>query len=420
MADCPRPIQICGPQTISAGSEADCPDWEICLPFGARLYQQDGCVRYVPGEPPEDGVYGLITFENGCITAVAENPVSKYQSDACAPVPCPCSEDSDTSSSDFCDASTTTGNLYSCDSSGKPLVKAYINGGDNVSVTGSGTLSDPFVITVDVDTGGVTSLISTTDAITVTAYIGDIEIAHKTGWNERTINGMSFDNYGHLIDYSETSTTTQIIGVVGSNGVAAETNSEGIVTVTLEDPANKLIGNYLLGGYTVELDTWNRVYDISRTIIMTEGTYALGAYDVGINAYGSITDIAETNSAGNLLHALIEGDGESTTLTINFTLRFSTYLIVELECAATSSDWGENLTFRLNGSTLSDKLVLVSSGSSTYPTKVRACPGGIYAASSHTLVITTTDVFPDDNICVSIRSVGAFNSAELSGASSST
>lgn len=433
MADCPKPVRSCAPQTLVEAAAPVCEDWTACLPFGATLSYENGCLKYTPGEPPEDGVYGLVTVQNGCIVGMDAEPVAKYQSDACAPVPCPCSEDSDTAS-DFCDASSVTGNLYSCDSTGKPLVRAYINGGDNVSVTGYGTLSNPFVISIDQGDAGVTSLRSTTDALVVSPNTGAVEISHKEGWNEQTINGMVFDKYGHLVDYDSTTSSTSLIGVVGTNGVSASTDSSGIVTVKLEDPTNKLTGDYLLGGWKMTLDSWNRVYNMSRYITVTETSYAFGPYDVTVNEFGSIEELTATNSMGNLFHALFNGDGESTTLTIDFTLRYATYLIIELTCKAGTSSWGDGLAVRMNGTTVSDKLVLVSSGPATltgttssptlsidgYPTLLRACPGGIYSAGDHELVITQTSAgFPATGISVSIRSVTAFSSVSLSGSISS-
>lgn len=414
MSDCPKPVRTCTSQTLATAQAAVCEDWEACLPFGAMLAYENGCLKYTPGEPPADGVYGLITVQNGCIVSLDEEPVAKYQADSCAPVPCPCSEDSDTSSG-LCDPSTTTGNLYTCDSAGKPLVRVYINGGDNVSVTGYGTRTSPFVITIDQGDAGITSIRSITDAITVSTSDGVATIAHKDGWNERTINGMVFDNYGHLIDYDDSTAASSIIGIVGTNGISAETSSAGIATIKLADPANNLNGDYIVGGYTLTLDSWNRVYNLVRDISGTEGTYALGAYNVEVNDYGSIEGVTAANTDGNTFHALLSGDGSSTTLSATFSLRFPTYLMVELMTTASSSSWGSGLTVRVDNAAVADILVFASASStSSYPTIVRAAPGGVYGTGSHTVTLVQSSGFPSSTISLSVRAVGPFNSASLS------
>ena len=89
MSKCPRPIQKCEPQVLPSTAEV-CPDWSVCLPWGGRLYQTEGCVRYEPGTPPPDGVYGLFTLKDGCFIKAEEHPSDVYHPDPCAPVPCPC------------------------------------------------------------------------------------------------------------------------------------------------------------------------------------------------------------------------------------------------------------------------------------------------------------------------------------------
>ena len=85
---CPRVLQKCEPQEIASGKYS-CPDWSVCLPWGGRLYQVEGCVRYEPGTPPPDGVYGLFTIKDGCIVSAEAEPVSVYHPDPCAPIPFP-------------------------------------------------------------------------------------------------------------------------------------------------------------------------------------------------------------------------------------------------------------------------------------------------------------------------------------------
>lgn len=426
MADCPRPLKICDEQVLVEASKPECPDWDCCLPFGGRLYQRDGCVRYIPGTPPEDGVYGTFTVQNGCIVAAAPEEVAKYQSDSCAPVPCPCSEDSDTGGS-VCDPSATVGNLYTCDSAGKPLVLAYVNGGNNVSVTGNGTQTNPFNISVDTGAAGIAGVRSDNVAITVTTDDdGMVTIAHRTGWNNQTVNGITFDQFGHAIDYSDSSASGSIQGVIGANGVKVTTdNSTRIATVELMLPANALEGEYVLGGYRVTLDHYNNIYAISKEITDTEGTYPMGAFNVTLNEYGSIETVTGATTDGTITQGLFTlNDPSVVRRELTFNMRFTSQLVVEIETRGVGQDWGDQLTIRLDGSVQSNRLVTVASrvsvsGASPNQTvsvtdntvKVLVSPASLYTAGDHTLSLYSPAGFPSNvPVNVVVKAVQAFTS----------
>lgn len=46
-------------------------DFEICLPFGAKLYSSNGCLFYdPPTDAPPTGFYGKVVVKDGCIAGL--------------------------------------------------------------------------------------------------------------------------------------------------------------------------------------------------------------------------------------------------------------------------------------------------------------------------------------------------------------
>lgn len=434
MSNCPRPVQVCDPQLLKNRHRQPCPDWDVCLPWGGRLYQRDGCVRYEPGKPPEDGVYGQFTIQDGCFVSAEEYPVPKYQSDPCAPVPCPC-DSTGGDGGNLCNPSTVAGNLYSCDAAGKPLVKAYVNGGDNVSVTGNGTSTNPFVISIDQGDAGVLSLSSGSSCLTVTPNSGAVEITHREGFNDQTIMGMVFDQYGHLTSYSPQA-SDGITGITAGYGITVNVDQNSkIATVALQEPAYKLAGEYQLGGYRMELDQYNRVYNITRDITTTAQTYPFGAYDVTLNEYGSIEELALADFGACIQGFFTVSSAEATRRNLTFTLRTPSRLIVEVEANAETADWGEELAFFMDEDPMSNKLVFVTAGPvsggddtgtggggsgegepatpSAYPTRIKLLPSGVYAAGQHVLTLQHSAGFPlTEAISVCVTPMVNFDSTE--------
>lgn len=424
---CPRPVQVCDEQSLAEGTPAECPDWEICLPWGGRLYQHAGCVRHEPGSPPPDGVYGTFTLQNGCFVAVAPEEVAKYQSDPCAPVPCPCDSEEGGGASNLCNPSATSGNLYECDAAGRPLVRAYVTGGTGATVTGLGTANNPFVVNIDPTEAGVMAVTSGSAVIGVsTSSRGVVTVTHAEGWNEHTINGMRFDAFGHLEGYEEPEAgTNDVTGIVGTGGITAE-NNRGIVTVQLENPVNAIDGTYLFGGYNVTFDNKNMVFNVEQEVLIPEGTYAFGPYDVTLNESGSIIDFENTNNLGAMVHELVTvEDGDAAQITCTFTLRTTTRIIIDIE-GELSADMAEGITFRVDGDPQTNTRTLLksvasstttsnpdgttSSTPSTYYVHIRLMPSGYYQSGEHTLNLRCAGGFPlDTQMLVSVRAVQFFN-----------
>lgn len=264
------------------------PDWSICLPFGGRLYQQNGVIYHDPGNPPPDGLYDRIELVNGCVVGLYKGDVPVYTASPCAPVPCPCGEPSSSTQ----DVSTQT----------------YIVAGDGIAVTGAGTASSPFVIR---------SLVEEQPKVTVTG-VGAIEVtgdnsyrvAHKDGLSS-IINGMHFDEYGHLVSYDTPTFADGVKEVKGGNGIDVEYQPmTGIATVSLSELGpSGVSGTYDVGPYRMEfekgsLDTITALPEDSY-ILPTRHAYVCTSAEtaprmLGIisHAYGSF--FIEVRNAGGL------------------------------------------------------------------------------------------------------------------------
>ena len=295
----PRQTAVCEEKVLKeATDKSQCEDIDICLPFGGRLYTDGGCLAYEPGEAPEDGTYGKIRVQNGCIVGVAEEDAELYNASPCAPVPVPC--DCDGSGSGVT-LSPQAGNLSSLDSQGRLLTVVHAEAGSGIEVSGNGTQQNPLVISAtggDSEDGGVAGIYG--DAYIIpNRNTGNVTLSHKaTGNGSMTKLGFTIDACGHITSYSAES-FSGVTAVVGSNTVNAVTdNNTDVVTVSLQPLLDAPVGTTLHGGYNVTIDQYGRVTDIERAVSISNGTYTLGEYDVTLNSLGSVTKIVKNSSSG--------------------------------------------------------------------------------------------------------------------------
>lgn len=378
-----------------------CPEWSICLPFGGRLYSRDGCVYAEGGNPPADGVYGKVIIANGCIAGVEPVEGCLDNIGICTgnPITCAGITPGQTASLDgsvngtvsdsgtCCEPSKTAGNLYELDITGLPLVRCTIQAGSGVSVSGSGTTTDPYIISASAIAVQSIYLTSENSAITVHGtgtYANPFALAHKTGLQTQH-NGMTFDKYGHLVSLGEGSANAGVSAVTGGVGIDVQTDSKvGLATVSLQKPTRNKNGTYILGGFEINLDDYNRVFDITRKITLTEAVYPLGAYDVTVNALGSITDIAQSGLGANFILNWPAG-GTPTQRTGTFTLRFPTALGGVLYTTGTLAFW-RSINIKLD----SLAATFVPTTQEPVPTALPFWNFGIFAPGQHSVAITSS------------------------------
>lgn len=292
--DCtkPRIVSNCEGETlVEPTNEGQCPSWEACMPFGGRLYSRDGCTHYEEGSPPEDGVYGKVVIKNGCIVDVQKKDIPLYTAAPCAPVPVPC--DCEGGTGGMAEPSTTAGNLFEYDAAGRPLVKPVITAGSGVSITGNMTANSPLVISAKAGESGRQYFRAGNSGIELTGggtQDNPYNIALKKGM-QANINGMTFDEYGMLIDYLAPADATTINGILAGDGIKVDTDAkQGVATISLMPPIKNITGLYQFGGFSLDIET-NRILDVSQNISFPAGRYIFGEYYVDINEYGSIEGI---------------------------------------------------------------------------------------------------------------------------------
>lgn len=292
-----RITAVCEEERKAATATGESQIFEVCLPFGGKIYSQGGYVNYEEGTPPPDGVYGKVIITNGCIVGLEKDDIPLYTSSPCAPVPVPCDCDGGGGGGgNLPDPSILTGNLFRYDAAGRPLVRLMVSAGDNISITGTGTDTDPLVIGCTLESEGGIIIKSGNDAISVLGE-GTAEdpklITHKSNTlGVQSISGMSFDEYGHLIDYTKPAAAVGINGIIPGEGIHVDTDvSSGVATVSLATPLHVSQGEYQFGGYIIEVDKNNIIYRIQRDITLTAGVYRLGVVDVTVNDTGSITEL---------------------------------------------------------------------------------------------------------------------------------
>ena len=161
-------------------------------------------------------------------------------------------------------------------------------------------------------------------------------ITHKKQSSTQVIDGMSFDTFGHLISYTAPSKSALVKGVVGRDGVDASQNaSTGIVTVSLSEPTTKLNSGYLLGGFNVTFDQYNRVVGATRSIKLTAGTYAFGASAVTVNQYGSITAISGMEGEEITGTFVVQLNSSTTGWNKQITLGNTSFLLLTIDSPGT-------------------------------------------------------------------------------------
>lgn len=289
--DCRVVSAPCEKVVKEATASGGCPEFSVCLPFGGKLFSEGGCVNYEPGTPPPDGVYSKVVIKDGCIVGLELADLPLYTNSPCAPVPAPC--DCDGGGGSLPDPSVVTGNLFRYDAAGRPLVLLSAKAGDGVSITGSGTADNPLVISAKPgESAGIqirgTHLISVDgDGSADTPY----RISHAANGKAQTVMGMSFDDAGHMIEYTPSPESSVVNAVAAGRGMDVETDlKNGIATVNLAKPLHKAEGEYILGGFSLSIDENNIIYDIKRDITFPAGVYRFGSIDATINEYGSITE----------------------------------------------------------------------------------------------------------------------------------
>ena len=306
-----------------------------CLPFGASLeWDGQGLIYHESANPISDGVYGTITVQGNCIASAGAEPVCEYTPAPCAPAAGPCSGTG--SGGAGVAISPSADNLTYLDTANRLKTTLFYRAGTGISMSGSGTKSDPLVVSSVGDSGsdgtGFIRLISGNSGVKVTGS-GTSSAPYMVSHVENGgVSGMcgpfTLDEYGHVIGYNEQASS--VLAVMGATDIDVTTNG-GIVTVALAD--QRTAGQYTTGGWELEFDNYGVLRGTKQVISLAvneNDVYDMRDYGLSFNQYGSvvgITPLKHNSSVG----AAWADDISSSTDSITVTVPDSGKLIVQYD-----------------------------------------------------------------------------------------
>lgn len=308
--DCETPRQLATCDTVRhepTDLDAGCPAFDICLPFGGRLYSDGGCVLYSPpANPPADGTYGRFTVRGGCITSATPEAVETYTTSPCAPVPCDCGSPSD----EPVELSTRSGNLLSYDASGALLGVLVTQAGPGITISGNGTTSNPLKISA----GGSsqTVVVAGNTGVTVTSSGNRYVVSHGDTGHAQTIAalGLTFDGFGHFTKYTQPSSTDSgVKKVIAGNGIAVAPET-GVCVVSLD--SDNLDTTLTLGRHSVKFVDGIVTANTAGTATVA-GSYETLGHKLTVNEYGTVTNAAAVQPDASTLNGVsyVIAEGES-------------------------------------------------------------------------------------------------------------
>lgn len=321
----------CDPVDVGEKTPAVCQPFEVCLPFGGRLFFDGSCLHAEPGKNVPDGAYGVIIVKDGCIVDARPNPVFEYTPGPCAPAATPCDE---TGSGSGIELAPGACNLLTRNAAGQYGVFLNVENGDGAAVDGCGSSSRPLRISLTSQDAEKTYIQSEDlQAVYVSGQgtannpyvIGLVETAVKPG----EYGGFTVDRYGRITGHTDASEGS-IYSIVAGPGIAV-TSQSGVATVSLDAVIDGDL--YVLGGYDVTLDLAGRVTNIKQGIEIEPATYDPYYYAFTLNALGSVVAVNDiTREPDNKFSKMFNGSRSTnrmnivTNLTGNYRIVYTGYI----------------------------------------------------------------------------------------------
>ena len=258
-----------------------------------------------------NGTYCSITIQDGCVVGYGECEVPTYTPPYCNPNPAPCNEGVSGGGGTGTKATVSprAGNQLASDNYGL-YAKAYVQGGSGVTVTGQGTQTSPYIISMASGTGGGTTggAIVGQGPISVEerngVYFISIPRANLTAGKYGPFN---VNEYGVITGIDGTVAMLTSDNINGSNDVQI-TKVAGGITIDLA-PTQLTDNSYRFGGYDVSISDGGRITNATRVAQTEAGTYKLGAYNVTLDQYGGITGIAQSPEVPQSAGSFTTSDG---------------------------------------------------------------------------------------------------------------
>jgi hypothetical protein len=384
MKDCTkRMTPICNEVQHEAEASGECPKFTAPLPFGGEISSNGHCVNYIPpAAPPEDGTYGKVIVKNGAITGVMNEEVQQYTSSPCAPIPTPC--DCQGEGGSLPQPSTVSGNIFGYDAANRPYAVLHADAGDGITISGNGTESNPFVVAANPEALTV-ALRSGNTAIAVSGTGSGEDpfvVTHKSNDGSQTVNGYSFDTYGHFVSYTKPSDEeTALRSLVAGSGINIQRNGAvAIIALAGAVGSGEYVpdGVYRLGAWELKV-TDNQLAHLERVITIPETSYNMGGWVVSTDEYGSITGVVEDAHGVALSGKSIRIGNTTITPPVSATINLGRTSGLRVTAICKGSTMPSNVSIAIDGATITTDVML---------NQAHALSTAIYGVGNHTVTLS--------------------------------
>lgn len=292
------------------------PEFTVCT--GDYTLAWDGTrLRKTRTRTTPDGEYGSMVVTDGCVTAYGLPEVPTYTPPYCNPNPPPCGEGEGGGVS--VQVSPAAGNQLS-DSALGLYAKAYISAGTGVSVTGSGTQAQPYVVSSSATGGSDISLVEGAGIKIEEIIPGQKTIGVKDGaLNAGIYGGFSVDRHGFITGYNPALSDTTVAEVIGGLDITV-TTAAGIATVEHNRVAAAAI--HTIGDSEVTVSQTGHVINVEKLTAAVRRRPIIDLYRIEVR----VPEATPTDFDAGYLE--VEAfDAKLTLISKTFTPLLSTYVI---------------------------------------------------------------------------------------------
>ena len=307
--DCKKPQPCPKPDTTTPTTPQATPAFSVCI-ADYTLHWDGTHATLERTRLTTDGTYGSITLQDGCVVGYGDCEIPTYTPPYCNPNPAPCNDGTGGGTGTTATVSPRAGNQLSTDNYGL-YAKAYVQGGTGVTVTGHGTQSSPYMVSMAENTGGSTDgKIVGQGGISVEqrggVYFLSMPRAELTAGK---YGAFTINEYGQITGVDDDITTLTSDNIGGSNDVQVSKIADGI-SIDLA-PTQLTANSYRFGGYDVSISDGGRVTNATQVARTEAGTYKLGAYNIELDQFGGITGIVQSTEVPQSAGSFTTSDGST-------------------------------------------------------------------------------------------------------------
>ena len=309
--DCKKPQPCPKPDTTTPTTPQATPAFSVCI-ADYTLHWDGTHATLERTRLTTDGTYGSITLQDGCVVGYGDCEIPTYTPPYCNPNPAPCNDGTGGGKGTTATVSPRAGNQLATDAYGL-YAKAYVQGGTGVTVTGHGTQSSPYMVSMAENTGGSTDgKIVGQGGISVEqrggVYFLSMPRAELTAGK---YGAFTINEYGQITGVDNDIATLTSDNIGGSNDVQVSKIADGI-SIDLA-PTQLTANSYRFGGYDVSISDGGRVTNATQVARTEAGTYKLGAYNIELDQFGGITGIVQSTEVPQSAGSFTTSDGSTVS-----------------------------------------------------------------------------------------------------------